>query len=86
MVAVLALVVVIDRDLVLAAHLPRDAARVADDVTIVDAGLGEVRVVDELRRVLVAVGVGLGLGRAPVPERVVEPDLVPAGSVRRPTG
>ena len=45
-------------------------------MAIVEAGLGEVRVVDELRRVLVEVGVGLGLGRAPVPEGVVEPDLV----------
>ena len=38
-VAVLALVVVVDRDLVLAARLPRHAARVADDVAVVDAGL-----------------------------------------------
>ncbi len=75
-VAVLVLLVVVDRDLVLARHLPRDAAGVADDVAVVDAGLREVGVVDERRGVLVEVRVGLGLGRAPVPERVVEPDLV----------
>ena len=76
MVAILLLLVVVDRDLVLARHLPRNAARVADDVAIVDAGLREVRVVDELRGVLVEIRVGLGLLGAPVPERVVEPDLV----------
>ena len=35
-----------------------------------------VGVVDERRRVAIGVGVGLGLLDAPVPERVVEPQLV----------
>ena len=70
------LVVVIDRELVLAACLPRHPHRVADDVTVVDARTIVVRLVDELRGIPIEVAVGNRLLHALVPEGVMEPESV----------